>query len=146
MAKKTTQELVPAGADIQMYSGVVRLYEGPGFAKPVEDMAVERFPATSKSNAHLFLINAGRQWLDDAGHKNSGSIEVLYCGLDGVKETKPKTPVIVGAASKPRYKQPPAPVANAYTAFKCPIVSLCKVKFSGKFDHTADTMLIQQEK
>lgn len=134
--------------DIQMYSGHIRMFGGPGYTEALEDMAIERFPATSQANARAFLIQAGRTWLDENGLPQSGGIQIMYCGLDGEKRANSTALAAVTKPTVTGTQQPAAvsPVAKTYRAFKCPIVSLCNTKFVGSYDHFSDTLLIEKEK
>jgi hypothetical protein len=149
VAKKVKPPVVAKGDDIQMYSGLVRMFGGLNFTDPLEDMMIERFPATSESNARMFLISAARQWLDDSGLEQKGGIQIMYCGLDGQPAPSSKVLAVVHKGGRPnvaaRTKTTDA-VSTVYRAFKCPIATLCKTTFKGRYDHFADTLIIHEEK
>lgn len=147
MGKK--QDKPKEGKDIQMYTGTVRLYSAAGQKDPVEDMMIERYPATSIGNAHAFLIEAARQWLDENGYGPGSGCQVLHCGLDG----EPVKAQLNHVAQAPRNVSKhqhapnnPKPSNKAWKAYSCPIVALCEDRFEGKVDRASNTIFLREER
>jgi hypothetical protein len=149
VAKKAAPSAGAKGNDIQMYSGLVRMFGGLNYTDPLEDMMIERFPATSEGNARQFLISAARQWLDDSGLEQKGGIQIMYCGFDGQPAPSSKAVAVVHKGGRPAVaalSKTTNAVSTVYRAFKCPIAALCKATFVGRYDHFADTLIIHEEK
>lgn len=123
--------------DIEMYSGLVRLFTGPNSTVPVEDMSVERFPATSLGNAHAFLIQCARQWLDDNGYNDRGGMRVLYCAPDNAGLLKPARGKNLVTVPRQKTHRPARP------AYACPVVQLCSTRYTGSVDWLSRTTYIQ---
>lgn len=129
--------------DLEMYTGLVRLYTGdPQKAQAIEDMMIERFPATTSANAQQFLIMRAKQWLRENGYPNGG-VRVLYCRLDDEEPAKAgrSTRTAWDAVNQPTPDADTNPVRKerrkveaAYVAYKCPIVQTCSTRFVGRYD------------
>jgi hypothetical protein len=143
MAKKTSKK------DIQMYSGHVRLYAGPNNSQAIEDMVVENFPASSLGNAHAFLVQVARDWLDDNGHQDRGGMKILRCSLEG-QEAEPQTGTtnalaIVERNNVRKERRKNKDKLPTFAPYKCPIVALCTTRFVGTFNKDVGIITVKQE-
>lgn len=153
MADKTkTKKKDDVADDLVMYTGIVRLYRGdPRKNEAIEDMMVERFPATSPANAQQCLMNFAHNWFNENGIEEGGC-QILLCHPD---DDLPAT----GKAAQPttvanivdRGEQNPVRAARkeknppAFVAFSCPVVGLCSTRYSGEYDTGSGSIYVKKE-
>lgn len=138
--------------DLEMYTGMIRLYEGdPKKDKPIEDMMIERFPATSMSNAQQCLINFAQNWLDENGIE-SGGCRILFCHLDDeVPANVPGSQQVTALHAVERGDRNPVRQARkegakpAYVPYKCPVVAACSARYIGSYDDSSEFIHIKKE-
>ena len=128
------------GNDLELYTGIVRMWTSPDDPN-VEDMSVERFPATGMGNAHAFLVQCARAWLDDNGFAKGG-LKIMYCAREGESLSTSKDLVVV---NKPHKKDKSQYKGRVYKPYQCPIVALCTSRYKGIWGGDKHTIFLTEE-